>query len=150
MPTLIKSGAGIKAGTEWYYRNRIGSQLFQTVNMGAYLQFDVEKALFASTELGYRKYIGPVFGEILAGAAIVKSVSVHTFEEQRDDGTYLSYKQSSLKLAPTVSLGIGYRFKNGAAVFSRYELLVQPQFDNERFAVKQNRMLHIGGRIFLN
>jgi hypothetical protein len=149
LPTLIKGGAGIKAGTELYYQNRKNSQLFQTLNVAAYVQSDIEKAVFASTEAGYRKYIGPVFGEFLLGAGIIKSVSVHTFEMQREDGTYASYKQKGLKLAPTASIGIGYRFGNGAALFTRYELLVQPQLDNERFGIKQNRILHVGGRIFL-
>jgi hypothetical protein len=119
------------------------------LNAAAYVQLNMEKALFASTEAGYRKYVGPVFGEVLMGAGIIRSVSVHTFERQREDGTYLSYRQKEWKLAPTVSVGIGYRFSNGAAIFTRYELLVQPQLTNERFAVKQNRMLHIGGRLFL-
>jgi hypothetical protein len=149
LPTLLKGGGGVKAGTELYYWNRQGSQLFQTLNVAAYVQLNVEKAVFASTEVGYRKYIGPVFGEFLFGAGIVKSVSVHSFEMQREDGTYASYKQKGLKLAPTASVGIGYRFGNGAALFTRYELLVQPQLDNERFGIKQNRILHVGGRIFL-
>jgi hypothetical protein len=149
LPTLIKGGAGVKAATELYYRNRQSSQLFQTLNLGTYVQLNIEKALFVSTELGYRKYIGPVFGEVLMGAGLLRSVSVHSFEVQREDGTYLSSKQKDLKLAPTATVGLGYRFGNGAAVFTRYELLVQPQTDNHRFAIKQNRMLHVGGRIFL-
>ncbi len=147
LPTLIKGGAGIKAGTELYYRNRPGSQLFQTINAAAYLQFDVEKAGMLTSELGYRKYIGPLFGELLIGAGLLRSASVHRFEEQREDGTYTSYKQKELKVCPTASAGTGYRFGNGAAVFVRYELLVQPQFGDERFPLKQNRMLHIGGRL---
>ena len=58
---------GLRVGTEFYYRNRPGSQLVQTVNVGFYHHRALQTGLFVSTEFGYRKFFGPVYAEGFVG-----------------------------------------------------------------------------------
>jgi|GEM_PF-6228414 len=149
LPALLSAGAGLQVGTEFYYRNRPASQLFQTLSLSAYHQYGVETGLMASSALGYRKYLGPVSLEAQLGAGLLRTRSIPAYTEQTPSGGYRSAHAAKQAIVPTIGLGLGYRVNWRTAFFLRYDLTVQPQFDHPRFGIRQLRQLHLGGRFNL-
>ncbi len=150
LPTLAhlqKGGIGIKVGTELYYRNRPGSQTFQSINLGYYHHPGVQSGLFASTEVGYRKYFGAVYTEASLGAGtLLLRPEAPSYERSSPDFPKAAAYQ--FKLMPSAGLGAGYQFRNRTSVFTRYELFGEMPFSQ---ILLPHQALHVGARVpFLN
>ncbi|ADB38794.1 hypothetical protein [Spirosoma linguale] len=145
---------GLRVGTEFYYRNRPGSQLLQTVNLGFYHHRALQTGLFVSTEFGYRKFFGPVYAEGLVGVGVL-GLSQHLRSYQPDGaGEFRPASSFMLRAMPSLSAGLGYRFglhtPTPVSVFTRYELFAETPFSNRGVPLLPHSALHVGTRVLLN
>ncbi|GAB3256400.1 hypothetical protein GCM10027347_18190 [Larkinella harenae] len=150
LPTLKRiqaGGLGIKVGTEFYYRNRPGSQLIQTLHIGYYHHPRVQSGLFATTEFGFRKYAGPFWIDALVGGgALLIRPAMPFYERNEGTGEYRKAATFQLKFMPTVNLGIGYQLPNRTTLFTRYEVFGEVPF---RALILPHQALHLGTRFLL-
>ncbi|QIP14383.1 hypothetical protein G8759_18045 [Spirosoma aureum] len=150
LPTIKrikKGGIGIKVGTEFYYRNRPGSQLIQTLTIGYYHHPQVQNGLFINSEFGYRTFIGSFFADaFLGGGALLLRPMAPSYERNESTGAYRKASATQLKFMPSVQTGIGYRFPNRAMIFAHYELFGEMPIHN---VVLPHQALSIGTRFFI-
>jgi len=146
LPTLAhlqKGGIGIKVGTELYYRNRPGSQAFQSIHIGYYHHPDVQSGLFVSTEVGYRHYFGAVYTDASLGIGTLLLCPVAPSYE-RSGSDFPKAPAHQFKLMPSAGLGAGYRFRNRTSVFTRYELFGEMPFSQ---ILLPHQAIHVGARV---
>ncbi|OIN60696.1 hypothetical protein [Arsenicibacter rosenii] len=151
-PQLTDLNPGLRIGTEIYYRNRRRSQLFQTLNAGGYGHKQLQTALFVTTELGYRKFIGGLFVEGLLGVGAL-GASYWLKQYQPDgNGGYQAASAFVVKAVPSVSLGVGYRFTgaNPVSVFVQEQAFGEVPFGFRGQPVLPHAALHVGMRMSLN
>ncbi|WP_138992338.1 hypothetical protein [Larkinella sp. C7] len=141
-------GIGIKIGTELYYRNRPGSQLIQTLNVGYYHHPRVQTGFFVNSEFGFRKYVGSLYVDAFLGGGtlLVRPVSP-SYTQDSNSGEYRKAPATQLKFMPTISAGLGYRFHHRTTVFTRYELFGEMPF---REILLPHQALHLGTRFLFN
>lgn len=148
------SNFGIRVGRELYYRNRPGSQLIQTLNVGFYHHRSLQSGLFLNTEFGYRTFIGGLYAETFLGIGAL-GLSQHLRSYQPDGaGGFRPASRFMLRAMPSLSAGLGYRFGPHTAapvsVFTRYELFAETPFSNRGVPLLPHSALHLGTRILLN
>ncbi len=147
---LLRSpNLGVRLGTELYYRNRPGAALFQTVNLGYYAHGSLHHGLYVSTELGYRKFFGPLYVDATLGGGYLHLVSRVPVYEPAGDGNFKSASPHLHKFMPTLGLGAGCRLNKHASLFARYELFGEMPVAQD-IPVLPHRALHLGARISLN
>ena len=148
LPTLRGTrigGVGLKVGTEFYYRNRPGSQWMQTLNLVYYYHPRVQSGLSIHSEFGYRKYFGGLYADaFVGGGALLLRPTAPSYMWNEGDGKYRKTPSLQLKFMPTVAASIGYRFRNQAALFARYELFGEMPFS---YTVLPHQALHLGVRL---
>lgn len=145
---------GIRVGTEVYYRNRTGSQLIQTLNVGVYQHRALQTGLFLNTELGYRKFIGGLYAETFVGIGALE-LSQHLRSYQPDGaGEFRPASRFMLRLMPSLSAGLGYRFGASStapvSLYTRCELFAETPFSNGGLPLLPHSALHVGTRLLLN
>jgi hypothetical protein len=150
LPTLkhIQAGGlGVKIGTELYYRNRPGSQLIQTLNVGYYRHPKVQTGFFVNSEFGFRKYFGSLYADAFLGGGVLLLRPVSpSYTQDSNTGEYRKAPATQIKFMPTVNAGLGYRFGNRTTVFTRYELFGEMPF---REILLPHQALHLGARLVL-
>ncbi|MBD0258211.1 MAG: hypothetical protein ICV83_21065, partial [Cytophagales bacterium] len=139
---------GVRLGTELYYRNRSGAQLFQTVNLGYYAHRSLHHGLYVSTELGYRRYLGPVFVDGTVGGGYLHLVSRVPVYEPAGNGNFTKAAPRFHKFMPTLGLGAGCRLTQYASLFARYEVFGQTPIAQD-IPVLPHQALHLGARLHL-
>lgn len=151
-PQLTSLNPGLRIGTEIYYRNRRRSQLFQTLNAGGYLHKNLQNALFVTTELGYRKFIGGFFVEGMLGVGALGASYWLKHYQPDGNGGYQAASPFVVKAVPTVSLGVGYRFTGGSpvSVFVQESAFGEVPFGFRGQPVLPHAALHVGMRMFFN
>jgi hypothetical protein len=145
---LRSQNPGVRLGTELYYRNRPDAQLFQTVNLGYYYHRSLHHGLYVSTELGYRKFIGPAFLDATLGGGYLHLVSRVPVYEPAGDGNFTKASPHLHKFMPTLGLGAGCRLGKHASLFARYELFGEMPVAQD-IPVLPHRALHLGARVNL-
>jgi hypothetical protein len=100
---LRKPNLGVRLGTELYYRNRPGAKLFQTVNLGYYYHRSLHHGLYVSTELGYRRYLGPLFVDGTIGGGYLHLVSRVPVYAPAGDGSFTKTSPRFHKFMPTMA-----------------------------------------------
>ncbi len=113
---------GIRAGTELYYHYRPGSQLFQRVNAGYYYHRSLHHGFYLSSELGYRKFIGPVFLDASFGGGYLLLTSRVPLYRPAENVEFRKASSRLHKFMPTLGIGAGYWFTQASSLFVRYEL----------------------------
>ncbi|RYC71302.1 hypothetical protein [Spirosoma sordidisoli] len=151
---LRRPNLGVRIGTEFYYRNRPGSQLIQTLNVGFYHHRGLQSGLYLNTELGYRKFIGGFFAEGFIGlGALGLSQQLRRYE-RTETGDFRLASRWMLRAMPSVSAGVGYQFGRQTTMpvtlFTRYEAFGETPFSNRGIPVLPHSALHIGTRFPVN
>lgn len=146
LPTLShlkKGGIGVKIGTELYYRNRPGSQAFQSISLGYYHHPGVQSGLFTGSEFGFRKFFGAAYADasLGVGALLLRPAAPSYL---RSEAGYPKASAYQLKFMPSAGLGAGYRFRNQTAVFTRYELFGEMPFSQ---ILLPHQAIHVGARV---
>jgi hypothetical protein len=146
----------ITLGTEFYYRNKNHSQIFQTVRAGGYYNKYSTSAIFVNTEIGYRytfgfglfadANLGVGYSHLFRPGAIYKLNSDGEYEQVRDWG------KSSLMA--DYSLSIGYDFsrllRKPVSVFLRYGNYLQLLYSKPDIPVLPQNSFQIGTRFFIH
>jgi hypothetical protein len=145
---LRKPNPGVRLGTELYYRNRPGAKLFQTVNLGYYYHRSLHHGLYVSTELGYRRYLGPVFVDGTVGGGYLHLVSRVPVYAPAGDGNFTKTAGRFHKFMPTLGVGAGCRLTAYASLFARYEVSGQTPIAQD-IPVLPQQALHLGARLHL-
>lgn len=145
---------GVRLGTEFYYRNRPGAQLIQTLNVGFYHHRALQTGLFMGTEFGYRKFFGPVYAEGFVGvSALGLSQQLRSYEPT-GTGEFQPASRYMVRAMPALSAGLGCRFGQHSgspvSVFTRYELFAETPFSNRGVPLLPHSALHVGTRVLLN
>lgn len=136
---------GVRIGTEFYFRQNDGRQLLQTLQLGYYRHDGFHQGLFASTEFGYRRFIGNFFADATIGAGYLHLISELQRYEPDGGSGYRLASQRMHKFMPTVGLGAGWRIGD-VAVFSRYELFGEAPFAQGGSPLLPHKALHFGAR----
>ncbi len=149
---LTSLNPGVRIGTELYYRNRRRSQLFQTLNVGGYYHKSLQNAVFATTEIGYRHYIGGFFAEGMLGVgALATSYQLKSYQPD-GNGNYAASSAMMIKAIPTLSVGAGYRFRGATplTVFVQEQTFAEVPFGFRDQPVLPHAALHAGIRVFFH
>ncbi|WP_266367249.1 hypothetical protein [Tellurirhabdus rosea] len=136
---------GVRLGTELYYTNRPGKQVFQTVNVGLYRQKSLHNAFFVSSEFGYRRFIGHVFADATVGGGYLHLRSIPPVYAPVGPGEFTKTSPVRHKFMPTLGLGAGYRF-NRTSLFARYEIFGLMPIQQD-VPLLPHKALHLGARL---
>jgi hypothetical protein len=117
----------IQIGTDFTYRGRVHSRLYQTVNLGYVFHNHLYQGIWLNTEAGYDYRFS--FGLNLK--ALLGAGYLHTFatrqEYQFKDGKYSAGADGgNPRLMVSLALGVGYRFANDAGKGPEVFLLYKP------------------------
>jgi len=140
---------GIRLGTELYYRRRPGAQLYQTFNVGFYRQKSLHDAFFVGSELGYRRFFGPVFADATFGGGYLHLRSNRSVYAPDGTGDFRKTTPLRHKFMPSLGLGAGYRFTPNPSVFARYEVFGLMPIQ-QAVPVLPHKALHLGARMNLH
>jgi hypothetical protein len=145
---------GIQAGTEWDYKVKSHSRLFQTANLLYYYHQHLNHAIGATTEIGYELRTKPGLsftGQFGLGYLHTFSVGEeHTFV----DGTYVQRAdRGNPRLMPSLSLDVGYYLNKESVtspkLFLRYQSWIEYPYSPGFIPVMTHINLHLGVRLML-
>lgn len=114
----------IQLGTEYSYRNKPHSEIYQTFNLGYIYHKNLYQGAYLNTGIGYDYKIG--FG--LKFKSNLEVGYLHTFatqdEYQFENGEYVNgIDKGNSRVMPTFSVGLGYAFKKNGKVTSELFVL---------------------------
>ena len=142
-------------GTEFYYRNKTHSQIYQTAKLGGFYNKYSTSAIIAITEIGYRysfgfglfadANLGVGYSHLFRPNAIFKLNSNGEYEQVRDWGCP--------SLMANYALAIGYdcsaQLRKPVSVFLRYGNYIQLLYNPDIPCLFQNSF-QIGVRFLIN
>lgn len=145
---------GFQIGTEFNYRSKSHTRLFQTANLNYFYHNYLAQGLGINTELGYEYRIG--FG--LAFTGLIGLGYMHTFATTEEftfsDGQYKKKPdKGNPRLFPSVSLDIGYYLTkkvNSPKLFLRYQSWAEYPYSPGFIPVMTHINLHIGLKFFIH
>jgi hypothetical protein len=146
---------GIQLGSEFNYKVKEHSRLFQTANLSYFYHNYLAQGIGLHTELGYeyRLNMGLAF-EGLFGIGYM-----HTFATAEEftftNGHYeKKADKGNARLYPSFSLDIGYYLKkadkNSPKIFIRYQSWAEFPYSPDFIPVMTHINLHVGVRFFIN
>jgi len=146
---------GIQMGTEFNYKIKEYSRLFQTANLSYFYHNNLAQGIGINTELGYeyRLKMGLAF-EGLLGIGYI-----HTFVTNEEftfmNGHYeKKADKGNARLYPSFSLDIGYYLRkadnNSPKFFIRYQSWVEYPYSPDFIPVMTHINLHLGAKFFIN
>jgi hypothetical protein len=142
-------------GTEFYYRNKKHSQIYQTVKIGGYYNKYNTSAFFVNTEIAYRytfgfglfadANLGVGYSHLFRPNAIYKLNSNGEYEQVRDWG------KPSIMADYLLSIGYDFsrRMNKPASIFLCYGNFIQLFYNSDIPALPQNSF-QIGIRFLIN
>jgi len=147
---------GIQLGTEFNYKDKEYSRLFQTANICYFYHNCAAQGIGFNTELGYEY-------RIKAGLAFTGLLGLgymHTFattEEFSFTGGNYEKKtdKGNARFYPSLSIDIGYYLKqkqtgkNRPKIFIRYQSWVEYPYSPDFIPVMTHINLHIGAKLFI-
>jgi hypothetical protein len=117
----------VQAGTDFTYRDRAHSRIYQTINLGYAFHRYLYQGLWLNTEAGYDYMFS--FGLNLK--ALLGAGYLHTFATQQEyqfkDGKYVGGADwGNPRLMVSLALGIGYKIKKESGKGTEIFLLYKP------------------------
>ena len=146
---------GVQIGTEFNYKTKVHSRLFQTANASYFYHNYLAQGIGLNTELGYEYKIN----NVLAFAALLGIGYMHTFATTEEftfsNGHYeKKADKGNARLYPSLSFDIGYYFKkmekNCPKIFIRYQSWVVYPYSPDFIPVMTHISLHLGAKFFIN
>lgn len=146
---------GLQSGTEFNYRVKEYSRLFQTANISYFYHDYLSQGIGINSELGYeyRLKCG------MAVSALLGLGYMHTFataEEYTFSNQQYQNKadKGNARLYPSFSIDMGYYLKKTDAkspkLFLRYQSWLEYPYSSGFIPVMSHVNLHIGARFFIN
>jgi len=146
---------GLQLGTEFNYKVKEHSRLFQTANISYFYHNYLAQGIGLNTELGYEYRLK--FGLAISGLLGVGYM--HTFATAEEftftNGQYLKKAdKGNVRLYPSLSIDIGYYLKktekNSPKIFMRYQSWAEYPYSPDFIPVMTHISLHIGAKFFIN
>jgi len=145
---------GIQVGTEFDYRKKEHSRLFQTANLGYFYHNYLAQGIGLNSELGYEYRLRSGFAfEGLFGIGYM-----HTFATTEEftftNGKYEKKSdKGNARLYPSLSFDAGYYLKkaetNSLKVFIRYQAWAEYPYSPDFIPVMTHINLHVGAKFFI-
>lgn len=145
---------GATGGFEINYRVRSKTKLFQTIDIGGFLNNASGNAIYFNSNLAYRySFKCKVHMDIGLGIGILNSYHINDIYIQTDSGNYISEKDRGVgALSNNLFLGIGYDvlkiMNNLLSIFVRYQWIASGAYW-DLTTIRPNGLLHIGFRTSL-
>jgi hypothetical protein len=146
----------ITVGTEFYYRNKTYSQIYQTAHFGGYYTKYSTSALFVNTEIGYRYTFGfGLFADVNLGVGYSHLFRPNAIYKLNNNGEYEQVPDwGKPSLMADYSLSIGYNFtkylRKPVSVFLRYGNYLQLFYNDPDIPVLPQNSFQIGTRFLIN
>jgi hypothetical protein len=146
---------GLQLGTEFNYKVKEHSRLFQTANISYFYHNYLAQGIGLNTELGYEYRLK--FGLAISGLLGVGYM--HTFATAEEftfaNGQYVKKAdKGNARLYPAFSIDIGYYLKkedkNSPKIFIRYQSWVEYPYSPDFIPVMTHINLHIGAKFFIH
>jgi hypothetical protein len=146
---------GIQSGTEFNYKIKEHSRMFQTANICYFYHNYLSQGIGLNTELGYEYRLKSG----LAFAGLLGLGYMHTFATTEEftfsNGHYeKKTDKGNARLYPSLSIEIGYFLKkaekNSPKIFIRYQSWVEYPYSPDFIPVMTHINLHIGAKFFIN
>jgi hypothetical protein len=145
---------GLQLGTEYNYKNKEHSRLFQTANICYFYHNYLAQGIGLNTELGYEYRLN--FG--LAFEGLLGVGYMHTFATTEEfafsNGQYEKKPdKGNARLYPSLSVDIGYYLKrsesNSPKIFIRYQSWAEYPYSPDFIPIMTHISLYIGAKIFI-
>ena len=144
----------IQLGTEYTYRNRKHSELYQTGNIGYIYHKHLYQGIYINTGIGYDYKTG--FGLKLKSNLEVGYL--HTFttqdEFQFENGEYVNGADNgNSRVMPSLSVGVGFAFNKDGKVFSElfvlYKSWIEYPYSPGFIPLMSHTIIEIGYKFYL-
>jgi len=145
----------VTIGTEFYYRNKNKSQIYQTAKIGGYYNKYNTSSFFINTEIGYRYTFGfGLFADANLGVGYSHLFHPNAIYKPNDNGEYEQVRDwGKPSIMADYLLSIGYdfskRLNKPASIFLRYGNYMQLFYNSDIPVLPQNSF-QIGIRFFVN
>jgi len=145
---------GIQIGTDFNYRVKEHSRLFQTANISYFYHNHLNQGIGINSELGYEYRTG--FGISLGG--LLGIGYMHTFATTEEfsfsNGQYEKKADSgNARFFPSLSLDAGYFIFRGSEqspkIFIRYQVWIEYPYSPDFIPVMTHVNLHAGARFYI-
>ncbi|MBN2523004.1 MAG: hypothetical protein JXB24_06995 [Bacteroidales bacterium] len=146
---------GIQIGTEFNYKNKEFSRLFQAVNIGFFYHNFLALGVGLNTELGYEYRLKPG----LAFTGLLGVGYMHTFATTEEftftNGQYTKKTdKGNARLYPSLAIDAGYYLKKnsstGPKIFLRYQAWAEYPYSPGFIPVMTHINLHVGAKFFIH
>lgn len=145
---------GLQLGTEFNYRNKKQSRIFQTANVSYFYHNHLAQGIGLTSELGYEKRLKNGF----AFSFLLGTGYLHTFTTSEEfifkNGQYVkNTDKGNSRLYPSLSFETGcylkFSSKASSKIFMRYQSWVEYPYSPDFIPVMAHINLHIGTKIFI-
>ena len=145
---------GLQAGTEFVYKTKEHSRLFQTANISYFYHNHLSPGIGINTELGYEYRLNAG----LAFEGLFGMGYMHTFATAREfsfiNGHYEeNIDKGNARLYPSFSLDMGYYIKktdkSSPKIFIRYQSWVEYPYSPDFIPLMTHINLHVGTKFFI-
>ena len=145
---------GIQLGTEFNYKNKSHSRLFQTANLSYFYHRYLAQGVGLHTEIGYERR----FHSGIALSGRLGLGYLHTFATAReytfDNGQYRQKPdKGNARLYPSLSFDLGYyiykKSEKSPKVFLRYQAWAEYPYSPDFIPVMTHVNLHLGVKFFI-
>lgn len=146
---------GIQLGSEFNYRDKVHSRIFQTANLSYFYHNYLAQGIGINTELGYEYRFN--FG--LAISALLGVGYMHTFSTTEEftfsNGHYVKKAdKGNARFYPSFSIDLGYYLKksneNSPKIFLRYQSWAEYPYSPDFIPIMTHINLHIGTKFYIN
>lgn len=140
---------GLTVGTEVYYRKKTRSQLFQSFEMGGFINNSSGSALYGYSNFGYRRTAkSGIRWDVALGLGYFHSYYTGPTYQLGTDGQYKALSKSGVSASLTnLSLGLGYDLhkvsNHEATAFIKYQWMVSTHYWS-LLGIRPNGLLHLG------
>lgn len=142
---------GLTIGTELNYRVRTKTTLFQSFEVGGFLNSASGNGSYANTNFGFR-YTGKrvIMFDVGLGLGLFKSYHINDTYQQQENGSYLKVKDKGINaLSNNIFLSLGYdlsvKHNRNLMVFARYQWIASGAYWSLT-TIRPNGLFHVGVR----
>lgn len=145
---------GLQIGTEFNYKVKKHSRIFQTANISYFFHNHLAQGIGFNTEIGYEYSLNSGF----AFTGLIGLGYMHTFSTAEEytfsKGEYVKKSdKGNSRLCPSISLDVGYYLnkseKNSPKLFLRYQSWLEYPYSPDFIPVMSHINLHLGVRFFI-
>lgn len=145
---------GIQLGTEFNYKNKTHSRLFQTANISYFFHNYLAQGIGLTTELGYEYRLK----NGLSFATLLGVGYLHTFATAEEfiftNGQYVKKAdKGNARLYPSLSFDVGYYLQannvKSPKIFLRYQSWAEYPYSPDFIPIMTHINLHFGAQFFI-